>query len=502
MLNKNLLKQITAATIIGVSISAVGTMPVMGTSVTTSSKFVQGQRVYIKEDARAYRDAYSATTNKNYGFVTYRAQNAYYVYREVPGSVNITRVKGVPGGWVKTDVVSAVDPTATPAPVKPTPAKPTPAPAPAPVKPAPAKPAPTPVKPAPAPAPTPVKPAPDKDVSPIVRGNVPEQFNKLAQGMAVRIGNDVKAYTNADLAKAGKSEGYTKYSSSKVYYIYKQVAGSTNITTTPGVPGGWISVKEVSSYVVNGITFAGEEKAPTPVKPTPAPAKPTPAPAPVKPAPAKPVPTPGKPAPAPAPTPVKPAPAPAPTPVKPEPAKPVPTPEKPIIIERGSTGIVNDEDVDRVTPVGYKWTLPEGVGKRKSYERYFMIKTVTTSQYKLQNDLLTKTGENGLRYYRGLPLIAVSLNYGNVGDVIMVTLSSGQQVKAVIGDIKAVASDYYNYKRYHDFTYDEAVKWGIHNDGSVLEFIVDPDFIDQRTRLTGSVEHLFVGDVISIQRMH
>lgn len=166
----------------------------------------------------------------------------YFIYKTYREFLNLTSVKGVPGGWVRKDdtAVTVTKPVVkrAPKPVTPTP-KQTPKPAPKPV--------------------TQPKPAVTKPVvtSPKV----------VAQKITIPV--DVNIYITAADALGGINPQGTFRKGE--YFIYKTFGESINISTESGKAGGWINKADLQPKVV-------AQPKPTKTKPvTPTP-KPTPKP--------------------------------------------------------------------------------------------------------------------------------------------------------------------------------------------------------------------------------
>ena len=117
----------------------------------------------------------------------------------------------------------------------------------------------------------------------------------------------------------------------------------------------------------------------------------------------------------------------------------------------------------------------------KSMMDYRKITSKGTAQYKYR-EIASDDSETGIRVYQGRYLIAISISFGNVGDFIDVKLDSGQIIPAVIGDIKANTSCK-------------------HPDGSMIEFIVNIDKIDNRIKRLGSFNEMFTGNVVEVIKL-
>ena len=126
-------------------------------------------------------------------------------------------------------------------------------------------------------------------------------------------------------------------------------------------------------------------------------------------------------------------------------------------------------------------------GVFKSYMDYRAITNKNSIQYKLQQ--FASTDENGLRRIGDLYMIATGSHYGLVGDIYKVTLENGLVFKAVKGDAKS------------DKHTDAENKVCLHN-GSVVEFIVDTEFLHSDIKRSGSVSSIgFEGSVINLEKV-
>lgn len=121
----------------------------------------------------------------------------------------------------------------------------------------------------------------------------------------------------------------------------------------------------------------------------------------------------------------------------------------------------------------------------KSYMDGMCITDTSSDAYKqLQKMYINENGiyeENG-----GYVAIAMNDFYGDVGDKFLITLSSGQQFKAVMTDIKAdqdVGSDYAHA-----------------SDGSLIEFVVDTASLYNEARVLGSLDCIYEGSIVKVER--
>lgn len=127
----------------------------------------------------------------------------------------------------------------------------------------------------------------------------------------------------------------------------------------------------------------------------------------------------------------------------------------------------------------------------KSYMDYKTITDKTSEQYKLQHNENIYTDNEGFRKIGDNFIIAVGTYFGcNVGQEVMVKLSSGGTFKAIVGDIKA------------DIHTDSQQHIQHKLDGSVVEFLVNQSKLEKTIKAMGdcsySKENNFKGDVVGI----
>lgn len=130
------------------------------------------------------------------------------------------------------------------------------------------------------------------------------------------------------------------------------------------------------------------------------------------------------------------------------------------------------------------WT---GQGQFKSYMSYKCITASNSLEKKLQNE--AKTNSNGLRVWNDCIMVAIGTGHGfKVGDTFDITLSSGYSFKAVMGDTKDSSETKGNI---------------MHDDGSIVEFIVDCNKLDPDIMSKGDVSYIdngkYKGGIISIK---
>lgn len=113
-------------------------------------------------------------------------------------------------------------------------------------------------------------------------------------------------------------------------------------------------------------------------------------------------------------------------------------------------------------------------GSFMAWMPYQAITDPSSLQYQIQSSAVT--GKYGIRMIDDYYIIATGSYYGNVGDLLRVTMSDGSSFIALKGDQKA------------DVDTDADNRVCLHNN-SLIEFIVDPDTLDEEAKLTGSFHY-------------
>lgn len=153
------------------------------------------------------------------------------------------------------------------------------------------------------------------------------------------------------------------------------------------------------------------------------------------------------------------------------------------------------QPAEAIIETTYKYTVqmgylvPEGDTSFKSYMDYRCITDTHSPQYKLQNDCWTDA--DGLRRYGDDYVIAIGSYYAdNIGDRLDITLDSGEEFTAIVGDFKA------------DIHTDKTNRFTRMENGNknVIEFVVDTDALDSTARRMGDISYIsgFDGNVESI----
>ena len=112
--------------------------------------------------------------------------------------------------------------------------------------------------------------------------------------------------------------------------------------------------------------------------------------------------------------------------------------------------------------------------KLHSYMSYKSLSSTTSKQYKLQK--IAYTGRYGIRQVDGRFCIAMGSYYTTkIGTYIDLELSDGTVIPCVLADCKAdIHTDSMNQKT---------------SDGSLIEFIVDTNYVSNQVRLMGDVSY-------------
>lgn len=112
----------------------------------------------------------------------------------------------------------------------------------------------------------------------------------------------------------------------------------------------------------------------------------------------------------------------------------------------------------------------------KSYMDYRMITDITSAQWQLQQLAVTVDGHRMIDDYI---LVAMASTYGTVGDKLEITMESGTVIKVMLGDIKAGTSCE-------------------HSDTSMIEFIVDVNYMDPLINVLGNYDIKYPGKITRI----
>lgn len=142
--------------------------------------------------------------------------------------------------------------------------------------------------------------------------------------------------------------------------------------------------------------------------------------------------------------------------------------------------VINCDEEEVMVEEETKWTSVSVCSTDngfKSYMDYRMITNQNSKQYQLQQNAYTN--DYGLREYEGKIMIAIA--GFNVGEELKLELETGNELDVVVGDIKADTSC-------------------LHEDGSMVEFIVYTTSLSDKVRLMGDVSELYEGKIVNIKR--
>lgn len=120
-----------------------------------------------------------------------------------------------------------------------------------------------------------------------------------------------------------------------------------------------------------------------------------------------------------------------------------------------------------------------------SWMPYTAITAKNSPQYRITR--AATWDEDGLMIFDDMYLVALGSGWGEVGDVFLISLSNGHTFKAMMGDQKA------------NIHTDNTNKYCLH-DGSILEFIVNKQYLNPFVKRSGTVTSLpdFNGAITNI----
>lgn len=114
----------------------------------------------------------------------------------------------------------------------------------------------------------------------------------------------------------------------------------------------------------------------------------------------------------------------------------------------------------------------------KSWMDYRKITNTSTRQWRYQQ--IATTDEYGFRLVDGYYMVAMAKQYGPVGTKYLITFSGGQQMRAIIGDVKGNTSC-------------------THPDGSMIEMIVDSEKMPGNVKRSGNYNSMISGSITEIR---
>lgn len=145
----------------------------------------------------------------------------------------------------------------------------------------------------------------------------------------------------------------------------------------------------------------------------------------------------------------------------------------------------------RDAEIGTILDVPDTNSEFKTFMDYRCITSTGSEQYKLQHDGKATTNSEGFRMYNGEYMVAVGSYYSQkIGTRLRITLDTGKQFYAVVGDHKAdIHTDALNQ----------------HRNGNVVEFIVDQSAIPSICKKTGNMANApeagLEGKVVAIEKL-
>lgn len=122
-------------------------------------------------------------------------------------------------------------------------------------------------------------------------------------------------------------------------------------------------------------------------------------------------------------------------------------------------------------------------GEFKSFMPYRAITDKSSKQFELQQYATTENAY-GLRMLDDYFMVAVTSQYGEVGDLLEIELESGWLL-AIVGDIKSAGHD--DCKSFQD--------------NSVIEFIIDNNRLNEEIKYHGDLNILFKGEIKRIYNL-
>jgi len=117
----------------------------------------------------------------------------------------------------------------------------------------------------------------------------------------------------------------------------------------------------------------------------------------------------------------------------------------------------------------------------KSWMSFRAITSPSSRQYKLQSTAKTNS-VTGQRTVGDYIMVAMSGEYGPVGNKYIITFLDESAIKVIIGDIKHEGCT--------------------SSDSSMIEFIVDPKLIPKSIRTSGNYNSIYKGKIVSIVEDH
>lgn len=130
----------------------------------------------------------------------------------------------------------------------------------------------------------------------------------------------------------------------------------------------------------------------------------------------------------------------------------------------------------------------------KTYMDYTAITDASSAQYKMQQQAYTD--EYGLRKIGEYYCVALGSGFGTkIGSKYLITLDSGEQFKAILGDQKA------------DQHTDASHRYmaASNGQGNIVEFLVETRYLENMARVMGDISYIshgkFEGNIVEIKEL-
>lgn len=137
-----------------------------------------------------------------------------------------------------------------------------------------------------------------------------------------------------------------------------------------------------------------------------------------------------------------------------------------------------------------EYSVPKGDTSFKAYMYSDSITDTSSEQYLIQRN--SKSDSKGIMRYQNYMLVAMGSYYGDLYDKFEIELDTGKKIYVMIADIK------------NDIHTDDTNRFNPMPDERkcVLEFIVDADKLDSKTKIMGDVSYSgFEGNIIKIKKI-
>lgn len=134
-----------------------------------------------------------------------------------------------------------------------------------------------------------------------------------------------------------------------------------------------------------------------------------------------------------------------------------------------------EEQASLAVPLVYMPVCSKGT--KKSWMSYLAITSPSSRQY-AQQQIASTDLSTGYRMLYDRVMVAMGPQYGPVGKKLNIFFEDGQSIRAIIGDIKHQGCT--------------------SSDGSMLEFIVDVNYMLQSVRKSGDYNDVYKGQIVAI----